>query len=403
MFKFLELIEDTPRGEYMLDFTYATSTKIFFGKHKIEKLGEELKSYGTKTLVVYGGGSIKKNGIYDAVISILTRNSIVYHELSGVQPNPRITSVQHGIALCREHHIDSIIAIGGGSVIDCAKTIATGVYYHGDPWEMFLKGDSTIKKALPLGTILTLAGTGSEMNGNAVISNEETEQKLAIHSDLLRPRFSILDPTYTFTVSRTQTAAATVDIMSHSLEQYFSPTKNAFVQNRIAESLLKTCIYYGPIALREPTNYEARAQLMWTSSLALNGLLSYGKISDWATHSIEHAVSAAYDVTHGVGLAILTPFWMDYVLEQNTVDQFREYAHNVWGIEEGNPLVAAKKGIEKTREFFTQLGMPTTLREVGVKENKLEDMAATTVTFGDVGKVKKLGKDDVLAILKKAF
>ena len=387
----------------MLDFNYMISTKIFFGRNKIEKLGEELKSYGKNTLFVYGGGSIKKNGLYDDVTNVLTKHFIVYHELSGVQPNPRITSVRQGIKLCREYNIDSIIAVGGGSVIDCAKTIATGVYHHRDPWDMFLQGDSTIKKALPIGTILTVTGTGSEMNGNAVISNQETEQKLAIHHDLLRPKFSILDPTYTFTVPKDQTAAGIVDIMSHIFEQYFSPTKHAFVQNRLAESLLKTCIYYGPLALKEPTNYEARAQLMWTSSLALNGLLGYGKITDWATHGIEHAVSAAYDVTHGTGLAILTPSWMEYVLDEQLSDQFVEYAQNVWQIQEENNLATAKKGIEKTREFFTNLGMPKTLRDVGVKENKLEDMAEKTVLYGDFGKVKKLGKKDVLAILKNAF
>jgi alcohol dehydrogenase YqhD (iron-dependent ADH family) len=387
----------------MLDFNYAISTKIFFGKNKVEKLGEELKCFGKNILFVYGGGSIKKNGLYDSVTNIFTRNSIVYHELPGVQPNPRITSVRQGIKLCREHNIESIVAVGGGSVIDCAKTIATGVYHQGDPWDLFLLGDSTIKKALPIGTILTLAGTGSEMNGNAVLSNEETVQKLAIHHDILRPKFSILDPTYTFTVPKNQTAAGTVDIFSHILEQYFSPTKDAFVQNRVAESLLKTCIYYGPIALKEPTNYEARAQLMWTSSLALNGLLGYGKITDWATHGIEHAVSAAYDVTHGAGLAILTPYWMENVLNEETTDTFVEYAQNVWQIKGKNDLAIARKGIEKTREFFTRLGMPKTLRDVGVKENKLEDMAQKTVLYGDVGKFKKLGKNDVLAILKNAF
>jgi alcohol dehydrogenase YqhD (iron-dependent ADH family) len=387
----------------MLDFNYMISTKIFFGKNKIEKLGEELKSYGKNTLLVYGGGSIKKNGLYDAVTNILTKNVIAYHELPGVQPNPRITSVRQGIKLCRSHNIQSIIAVGGGSVIDCAKTIATGVYHNEDPWDMFIQGDSSIKKALPIGTILTVTGTGSEMNGNAVISNQETEQKLAIHHDLLRPRFSILDPTYTFTVPKHQTAAGTIDIMSHIFEQYFSPTKDAFVQNRLAESLLKTCINYGPLALKEPTNYEARAQLMWTSSLALNGLLGYGKITDWATHGIEHAVSAAYDVTHGTGLAILTPFWMEYILGEETTDQFVEYAQNIWQIKEENNLATAKKGIEKTREFFTNLGMPKALRDVGVDENKLEDMAEKTVLYGDVGKVKKLGKKDVLAILKNAF
>jgi len=387
----------------MLDFNYAISTKILFGKNKIERLGEELKQYGKNILFVYGGGSIKKTGLYDSVTNIFTRNSIIYHELPGVQPNPRITSVRQGIKLCREQNIESIIAVGGGSVIDCAKTIATGVYHTGDPWDLFLLGDSTIKKALPIGTILTLAGTGSEMNGNAVISNEETEQKLAIHSDLLRPKFSILDPTYTFTVPKNQTAAGTVDIFSHILEQYFSPTKDAFVQNRVAESLLITCIHYGPIALKEPTNYEARAQLMWTSSLALNGLLGYGRITDWATHGIEHAVSAAYDVTHGAGLAILTPYWMEYVLSEETTDKFVEYAQNVWQIKGRNDLAVARKGIEKTREFFANLGMPKTLRDVGVKEDKLEDMAEKTVLYGDVGKFKKLGKNDVLAILKNAF
>jgi alcohol dehydrogenase YqhD (iron-dependent ADH family) len=387
----------------MLDFNYEISTKIFFGKNKIEKLGEELKHYGKNILFIYGGGSIKKTGLYDSVTDIFTRNSLVYHELPGVQPNPRITSVRQGIKLCREQNIESIIAVGGGSVLDCAKTIATGVYYKGDPWDLFLLGDSTIKKALPIGTILTVAGTGSEMNGNAVISNEETEEKLAIHSDLLRPKFSILDPTYTFTVPKNQTAAGTVDIFSHILEQYFSPTKDAFVQNRVAESLLKTCIYYGPIALREPTNYEARAQLMWTSSLALNGLLGYGRITDWATHAIEHAVSAAYDIAHGAGLAILTPCWMEYILSEETVDKFVEYAQNVWQVKGKNDLAVAKKGIEKTREFFINLGMRKTLRDVGVQENKLEGMAEKTVLYGEIGKFKKLGKHDVLAILKNAF
>jgi alcohol dehydrogenase YqhD (iron-dependent ADH family) len=260
-----------------------------------------------------------------------------------------------------------------------------------------------IRDALPIGTVLTFAGTGSEMNGNAVISNKKSEQKLAIHCDFLRPRFSILDPTYTFTVSKEQTAAGAVDIFSHVLEQYFSPTLDAFLQDRLAESILKTCINYGPVVLNEPTNYNARAQLMWASSLALNGLLGYGKITDWATHGIEHAVSAMYDVTHGVGLAILTPFWMEYVFNKENMNKFVEYARNVWTVEEKNDLETAKKGIEKTREFFTNLGMPNRLRDVGVKEMRLLDMAEKTVLYGTVGKLKKLEKQDVLAILKNAY
>lgn len=387
----------------MLDFTYMVSTKILFGRNTIKQLADEIKPYGKKILLVYGEGSIKKTGVYDSVINILARNSFVFYELSGIQPNPRISSVRQGIDLCRAQDIDCIIAVGGGSVIDTAKTIAAGFYHEGDPWDLFLLGDSSIEKALPIGTVLTLAATGSEMNGNAVISNEETQQKLAIHHDVLRPRFSILDPTLTFSVPMNQTAAGVVDVFSHVLEQYFSPTKEAFVQNRIAESLLLTCIHYGPIALRDPTNYEARAQLMWTSSLALNGLLGYGRITDWATHGIEHAISAAYDVTHGVGLAILTPHWMEYVLSTETLDKFVEYAGNVWKIQGNDDVAVAKKAIEKTQKFFVSLGMPTTLREVGVKQEKLEEIAKKTVMYRDVGKFKKLGKEDVLKILQRSF
>jgi len=387
----------------MLNFNYMVPTRVFFGRNSIEHLGEELKQYGKRILFVYGQGSIKKTGLYDTVIDIFMKNNMVYYELSGVQPNPRISMVRQGITLCREHDIECIVAVGGGSVIDSAKTIATGFYHDEDPWNLFVLGDSSIKKALPLGTVLTFTGTGSEMNGNAVISNEQTEEKLAIHHDVLRPRFSILDPTYTFSMPKNQTAAGTVDIFSHILEQYFSPTKDAFVQDRMAESLLKTCIAYGPVVLQEPSNYEARAQLMWTSSIALNGLLGYGRVSDWATHGIEHSLSAVYDVTHGVGLAILTPAWMEYVLNEKTRYKFVEYARNVWGLEGTNDMVVAKKGIEKTRDFFTTLGMPQTLREVGVKKNDLEKMAEKTVSHGDVGKFKKLGKNDVLTILQNTF
>jgi butanol dehydrogenase len=387
----------------LLDFTYAVSTKILFGRNTIDQLDQEIERYADRILLVYGGGSIKRIGLYDTILKILDTGDIDVVELSGVQPNPRITSVRKGIQLCKDNNLEFILAVGGGSVIDCAKTIAAGMFYEGDPWDLFLLGDSTIRAALPVGTVLTFAGTGSEMNGNAVLSNEETEQKLAIHNDRLRPRFSILDPTYTFSVPKDQTAAGTVDIFSHVLEQYFSPTKDAFVQDRLAEGLLKTCIQNGPIAVNEPTNYEARAQLMWTSSLALNGLLGYGRITDWATHGIEHAVSAAYDVTHGVGLAILTPAWMDYVLNEETLCKFVDYSHNVWSVNEKNDLATAKKGIEKTRDFFTSLGMPTRLRDVGVNDTKLADLAEKTVLYGTVGKLKKLGKSDVLAILQNAY
>jgi alcohol dehydrogenase YqhD (iron-dependent ADH family) len=387
----------------MLDFTCMISTKILFGKNKIAELADELQGYGKNVLFVYGQGSIQRTRLFDTIIDTFTTNSLRYYELAGVQPNPRITLVRKGIDLCRKHDVDCILAVGGGSVIDSAKTIAAGFYYDGDPWEMFVLGDSTIKKAVPVGTILTFAGTGSEMNGNAVISNNETQEKRAIHQDVLRPRFSILDPTYTFTVPRDQTAAGVVDIFSHILEQYFSPTTNTYVQDRLAESLLATCLYYGPIALTSPRNYQARAQLMWTSSLALNGLLGYGKLGDWATHGIEHAVSAMYDVTHGVGLAILTPYWMEYTVADDTVDKFVKYAQNVWNVKGNSKSAIARTGIKKTREFFTSLGMPMKLSEVGVREQSLDVMADKIVKHGAVGKFKKLDRHDVLTILRNAF
>jgi alcohol dehydrogenase YqhD (iron-dependent ADH family) len=386
----------------MNDFTYAISTKVLFGRNKIEQLTEEIEKYADTVLFVYGQGSIKKLGIYDTVIAMLQKSDIDCFELSGVQPNPRIQTVRTGIQLCKDHAVDLVFAAGGGSTIDCAKTIAAGVYYDGDPWDLFLEGDSLIRDALPIGTILTAAGTGSEMNGNAVITNPETKQKFAIHNDLLRPKFSILDPTYTFTVPKTHTAAGIVDIISHILEQYFSPTKDSYIQDRLAESMLTTCLKYGQLALQKPTDYEARAQLMWTSSLALNGILSYGKTTDWATHGIEHALSAAYDVTHGVGLAVLTPAWMQYVLNTQTQERFLDYAHNIWGLS-GTTESIAQQSITMTKEFFASLGMPTSLHEIGVQQQSLQDMAKVATTFGPIGKFKKLATSDVLAILKNAY
>ena len=386
----------------MNDFTYAISTKILFGRNTIQQLAEEIEKYGRTVLFVYGQGSIKKLGIYEAVHSILEKSDIDCVELSGVQPNPRIESVRAGIQLCKDHAVDLVLAAGGGSTIDCAKTIAAGMYYDGDPWDLFLQGDNLIRDVIPIGTILTAAGTGSEMNGNAVITNLQTMQKFAIHHDLLRPKFSILDPTYTYTVPKEHTAAGVVDIISHILEQYFSPTKDSYLQDRLAESMLKTCINYGPIAVQNPTDYEARAQLMWTSSLALNGLLSYGKTTDWATHGIEHAISAAYDVTHGVGLAVLTPVWMAYVLDERTRGRFLEYAHNAWNLV-GDSDAVAQQSILETRQFFSTLGMPTTLHELGVQQQRLQEMACIATTFGPIGRFKKLTTNDVLAILKNAY
>lgn len=382
----------------MLNFNYSIPTNIYFGKGKMDSLPKLIKQYGSKILLTYGGGSIKSNGIYDKVVNLLKENNIEYFELGGVDPNPRITTVRVGIKICKENNVDFILALGGGSVIDCSKTIAAGCYYDGDPWDFFV-GKARIKNALPLGTVVTLAATGSEMNGNAVISNTETEEKLLTYGEALKPKFSILDPVNTFTVPKTQTAAGTADIMSHIFEQYFSTTEGAYIQDRMAEALLKTCIKYGPIAIKEPENYEARANLMWASTLALNNLLTYGKVTDWATHGMEHELSAIYDITHGVGLAILTPNWMTYVLDDTTLEKFVEYGVNVWDIDRAKEkLLIAKEAIEKTKEFLISLGIPSTLTEVGIGEDKLREMAVKATKRGPQGNFKKLYEEDVLKI-----
>lgn len=387
----------------MRNFVFSTPTTILFGKGQLEKLGKEIKKYGSRVLLVYGGGSIKKTGLYDKLTGILTENGIFFQELSGVQPNPRVSSVRAGAALCREHQLDFVLAVGGGSIIDCSKVIAAAVFYEGDPWDFCLR-KAAISKALPLGTILTLAATGSEMNNGAVISNEETEEKLPVMHPALTPRFSILDPENTFSVPKNQTAAGTADIYSHVLEQYFGSERSAFVTDRVAEGILATCIAYGPVAVAQPDNYEARANLMWAGTLGLNGLLNRGKTpGDWATHMIEHEVSAIYDLTHGVGLAIITPHWMEHVLAQDNVDLFACYARNVWKVEADSDWAAAKAGIEKTREFFISLGIPAKLEQVGIDGSRLEEMAEKAVRFGPLGDLKKLNKEDVQAILTAAL
>ena len=358
----------------MENFVYSVPTTVYFGRGQIRRLGRAAKGYGSSVLLVYGGGSIKRNGLYQAVMSQLEGFRI--YEVSGVQPNPRIDSVREGVALCREHHIDMVLALGGGSVIDCAKAIAAGAFYEGDPWDLILDSRK-IKGVLPILTVLTIAATGSEMNPYAVISNMDTNEKLDMGNRAMRPSVTIMDPEYTFSVSQRQTAAGTADIISHIFEVYFNHVPGAFVQASMAEALLKTCFKYGRVAYEEPDSYEARANLMWASSLAINGLLSLGCDVGWSCHPMEHELSAYYDITHGVGLAILIPVWMEYVLNEDTVDRFAQYGINVWGIDAGlDRFEIARKAIQATRDYFVHdLHLPTHLSEEGIGEEKLEVMA----------------------------
>ena len=324
----------------MNNFRFYAPTDIRFGKGQADCLPEELGKYGKRILMVYGGGSIKRSGLYDKLRKLLKNFEIF--ELPGIEPNPKITSVRKGAEICKKEQIDVILAVGGGSCIDASKNIACGAFYEGDPWDLVL--DRTkITEALPLAVVLTICATGSEMNNGAVISNEETNEKLEMGADVLYPKLSICDPTYLYTLPSAQTAAGTADIMSHVLEQYFQPCDTAWLTDRLSEEVLKTCIRYCPAALGEPENYEARANLMWASTLGLNHILTAGKGGAWSCHPMEHQLSAFYDITHGVGLAILTPAWMRYVLCDRTVDRFALYARQVWGVELEDRYQAAEE------------------------------------------------------------
>ncbi|MBQ2802555.1 MAG: iron-containing alcohol dehydrogenase [Lachnospiraceae bacterium] len=382
----------------MNNFRYHAYTDVRFGKGQLECLPELLAPFGKKVLMVYGGGSIRRTGLYDKVKALLAG----YHvfELGGVEPNPKITSVREGVSICKKEKVDVVLAVGGGSTIDAAKVMAGGACYEGDPWDLVVD-NSKIGRVLPIVTVLTLAATGSEMNKNAVISNMETNEKLGTSSHDFIPQASICDPEYLFTLPASQTAAGTADIMSHIFEQYFQKETRAFVSDRFAESLLKTCIKYCPIALQEPDNYEARANLMWASTQALNSLLSCGKGGAWTCHPIEHELSAYYDITHGVGLAIVTPRWMRYILSDKTVDKFCEYGRNVWNITEEDAYQCANLAIDKTEQFFKDCGIPMTLTEIGIDESRLELMAEDTIKYNNLDSAYvALNKEDVTNILK---
>lgn len=388
----------------MHDFIFNINTKILFGKDQIKNLNKQISVYGNKVLLVYGGGSVKKNGIYDQVIEGLKEANLEIFELGGVKPNPRLDSAVEGIKIAKENKVDFILGLGGGSVIDCAKLIAAGVKTPGDPWDIVL-GNTRVNDALPLGAILTIAATGTDMDTSSVITNPETKQKIGWASKHVLPKFAILNPEFTYTVSPYQTAAGTADIMSHTMENYFTDYDDCFLQDSMAEAILKTCIKYGPIAIEDGQNYEARANLLWANTWAINGILNYGKETDWSVHAMEHELSAYYDITHGVGLAILTPRWLEYVLDDNTRSKIARFARNVFDVIEENDEKAAKLGIKKLYDFFLSIGIPMTLSEVGIGSEKLEEMAQACIKNSgkNIEGFKELNSDDILAIYKMSL
>ena len=386
----------------MNNFVYNIPTKVYFGENQLGHLGEELLKFGKRVLLTYGGGSIKRIGLYDKVIAELKATGIEVYELSGIEPNPRIDSVREGVRICKEQGIDAVLAVGGGSTLDASKFIAAGAYVDHDPWEFFGANAKPIERALPLVTILTLSATGSEMDSGGVISNLETGDKLGRLAPALQPRVSFLDPTLTYSVSRYQTACGAADMMSHIIEVYFNTQKDLFMLDCFMEGMLKTIVKYAPIALSEPENYEARANLMWTSSWAINGFINGGKRKAWSCHPMEHELSAVYDITHGLGLAILTPRWMEYCLDKSTVDKYVQYGVNVFGIDASmDKMDIARESISRTATFlFDTLGLARTFTEVGIKREDFALMAKKACRYGDIKGFKTLAPEDVERIFE---
>ena len=358
----------------MQNFDYMTPTRLIFGRDAIAKLPEVMTQFGKKILLTYGGGSIKKIGLYQKVLEMLKGYDIV--ELPGIQPNPKYDpSVLDGVRLCKEHNVDVILSVGGGSVLDCSKAIAAGAKYDGDPWDL-ISYKVKAKAALPIVDILTLAATGSEYDCGGVISRTETNDKIGYIDPLLFPVVSILAPVYTFTVSKKQTAAGIADAMNHTIEQYFVED-STLLNDGFCESMLRSLMTNGRKCLENPEDYTARAEMMLACTYGCNGILALGNsYSGWPCHGIEHALSAYYDITHGEGLAIITPRWMRHILSERTMDRFVKYGINVFGIDPTLPKQEiAKKAIDATYEFFKSINIPMHLREVGIDDSRIDEMA----------------------------
>ena len=390
----------------MIDFTFHNPTRIHFGRNALSHLAEEVKLYGTKVLLVYGGGSIKRLGLYDQVMAILNDCGAQVWEVAGVQPNPRLSLVYKGIDLCREHGVELVLAVGGGSAIDTAKAIANGACYDGDAWDLFT-GKGSNKEVLPLGTIVTLPAAGSEMSNSSVITREEDQCKRGRNTVLNFPKFSILNPEYTYTLPPFQTACGVVDIMAHMMERYFTQVENVELTDRMTEGALRTVMNNAPIALAEPENYDARAEIMWTGCLAHNTLFQTGREGDWASHKLEHELSALYDIAHGAGLAIVFPAWMKYVLPRGGEKKLAQFATRVFDVPEnfGTLEEIALEGIRRLEAFYRSLGLTTTLHENGIGTEDFDRMAdrCAAMMGGSVGFFVKLNAADCKAIYELAL
>jgi len=390
----------------MENFTFYSPTYFCFGKDSENKIGEMVERFGgKKVLIHYGGGSIRHNGVFDSVVASLNEKKIPFVELGGVMPNPRSGLVYQGIELCRKEGIDFILAVGGGSTIDSAKAIAAGVVYEGDFWDYYGTG-KPVNKALPVGTVLTIAAAGSEGSPDSVITHEDGMLKRATSGEALRPKFSILNPQSTCTLSAYQTACGITDIMAHVCERYFTNTKDVEITDRICEGVLKTMIEESPKVIKNGKDYQARANIMWAGMVAHNNLCGVGREQDWSSHGIEHELSALYDVAHGAGLAVIMPAWMKYVMKHDA-NRFAQFAVRVWGCDMNfaDPEITAIEGISRFQGFLASIGMPSNFAELGAKAEDIPELVKHlgVTDAGKMGGFMKLGPKDVDAIYRLAL
>ena len=388
----------------MDNFQFYSPTEFIFGKETESQAGEMVKKYGgTKVLLHYGSKSAEKSGLLSRVKDVLAESGIQYVELGGVKPNPRDTLIYRGIDICRKEGVDFILSVGGGSCIDSSKAIALGVPYDGDFWDFYGTGKN-VEKALPIGTILTIAAAGSEGSGASVVTKEDGWLKRDVSSDLLRPRFSILNPELTCSLPPYQTACGATDIMAHVFERYFTNTKEVEITDRLCEAVLMTMIKETPRVIADPGNYEARANIMWAGTVAHNDIVGVGRSQDWNSHAIEHEISALYDVAHGAGLAVIMPAWMEFVYKHDIM-RFAQAAVRIWGCEMNfiNPELTALEGIQCFRSFLSYIGLPINFEELGAREEDIPKLVDKMgIGNGRTGGFVQLSSNDIIEIYRIA-
>lgn len=388
----------------MKSFKWWVPTQIYFGRDEEKKVGDLVREYGSRALIHYGGSFAKQSGLVDRISSYLHEAGVEYIELGGVKPNPRLSLVRKGIELCRENAVDFILAVGGGSVIDSAKAIALGVEYEGDVWDFFC-GKVQVTKIMPLGSVLTIPAAGSEVSLGTVVTNEEGWYKRNVNHPIIRPKFAILNPELTNTLSPYQTACGVADMMSHVMETYFTNVSNVEFSDHLCEATLRTMICNARCVKNNLQDYDARAELMWSATVAQMSLFSAGRVGDWASHSIESELSAIYDIPHGEGMAIIMPAWMRHVCHNN-VERFVQFATKVWNVDASlfaTEQEVALTGIDRLSQFFREIGLAVTLGECKITAERFDEMASKACENGNIGNLTSLDKKDIIEIYQESL